>query len=64
MIHIFFFNFSEFIMVISPSQSQHDIAARFCPLLQPIRDLTKNWDVDVAKNLEDYLEEVNVHNNI
>ena len=31
---------------------------RFSHLIQPIRDLTKNWDVDIAAQLEDYLEEV------
>lgn len=34
--------------------------SRFAHLLQPIRDLTKNWDIDVASELNDYLEEVNV----
>ena len=28
---------------------------RYAHLLQPIKDLTKNWDVDVAAELEDYL---------
>lgn len=27
-------------------------------LLQPIRDLEKNWDVDIAGELTDYLEEL------
>ncbi|XP_062338933.1 condensin-2 complex subunit H2 [Osmerus eperlanus] len=31
---------------------------RFAHLLQPIRELTKNWDVDVAAELADYLEEL------
>ncbi|XP_014786784.1 condensin-2 complex subunit H2 isoform X2 [Octopus bimaculoides] len=31
---------------------------RFNFMLQPIRDLTKNWDVDIASHLEDYLEEL------
>ena len=31
---------------------------RFAHILQPIRELTKNWDVDVAAELADYLEEV------
>uniref|UniRef100_A0A5F9C7T6 Condensin-2 complex subunit H2 n=1 Tax=Oryctolagus cuniculus TaxID=9986 RepID=A0A5F9C7T6_RABIT len=35
-----------------------DIEARFAHLLQPIRDLTKNWEVDVAAQLAEYLEEV------
>ena len=28
---------------------------RYAHLLQPIKDLTKNWNVDVAAELEDYL---------
>ena len=37
--------------------------SRFAYLLQPIRDLTKNWDIDVASQLEEYISEVrtNVH---
>ncbi|NXN99259.1 CNDH2 protein, partial [Rhinopomastus cyanomelas] len=31
---------------------------RFQHLLQPIRDLTKNWEVDVAAQLEEYLDEL------
>ncbi|PNJ85341.1 NCAPH2 isoform 5 [Pongo abelii] len=34
-----------------------DVEARFAHLLQPIRDLTKNWEVDVAAQLGEYLEE-------
>ncbi|XP_029681372.1 condensin-2 complex subunit H2 isoform X2 [Takifugu rubripes] len=32
--------------------------SRFAHLLQPIRELTKNWDIDVAAALNDYLEEL------
>ncbi|RVE56836.1 hypothetical protein OJAV_G00225100 [Oryzias javanicus] len=32
--------------------------SRFAHLLQPIRELTKNWDVDVASQLNDYLDEL------
>ncbi|XP_034529193.1 condensin-2 complex subunit H2 [Notolabrus celidotus] len=32
--------------------------SRFPHLLQPIRELTKNWDIDVASELNDYLEEL------
>lgn len=35
-----------------------DTQSRFTHLLQPIRDLTKNWDIDVASQLEEYLAEV------
>ena len=31
---------------------------RFVHLLQPIRDLAENWNVDVASEPEDYLDEV------
>ncbi|XP_064603130.1 condensin-2 complex subunit H2-like [Liolophura sinensis] len=43
-------------MVISSPQS--DLEARFAHILQPIRDLTKNWDVDIANHLEEYLDEI------
>jgi len=33
--------------------------SRFTHLLRPIRDLTENWNIDIAKYLEDYLHEVN-----
>ena len=36
-----------------------DSESRFSHLLQPIRDLTKNWEVDIANHLERYLDEVN-----
>lgn len=32
--------------------------SRFAYLLQPIRDLTKNWDIDVASQLEEYISEI------
>uniref|UniRef100_A0A8V5GBI5 Uncharacterized protein n=1 Tax=Melopsittacus undulatus TaxID=13146 RepID=A0A8V5GBI5_MELUD len=35
-----------------------ELESRFMQLLQPIRDLTKNWEVDVAAQLGEYLEEV------
>ena len=41
-----------------PANSSGELDTRFASLLQPIRDLTKNWDVDIAYYLEDYLEEV------
>ncbi|XP_062591191.1 condensin-2 complex subunit H2-like [Saccostrea cucullata] len=40
------------------SHTQDELESRFANLLQPIRDLTKNWDVDIASSLEDYLEEL------
>ncbi|XP_072172013.1 condensin-2 complex subunit H2-like [Diadema setosum] len=33
-------------------------AERFSSLLQPIRDLTKNWEVDIASHLVDYMSEM------
>uniref|UniRef100_A0A8D0GPC1 Condensin-2 complex subunit H2 n=1 Tax=Sphenodon punctatus TaxID=8508 RepID=A0A8D0GPC1_SPHPU len=35
-----------------------DVESRFTHFLQPIRDLTKNWEVDVATQLGEYLEEL------
>ncbi|KAM9311785.1 condensin-2 complex subunit H2 [Gastrophryne carolinensis] len=35
-----------------------DVESRFSYLLQPIRDLTKNWEVDVAAQLGEYIEEL------
>ena len=35
-----------------------DLEARYSHLLQPIRDLAKNWDIDIASHLEEYLDEV------
>jgi condensin-2 complex subunit H2 len=31
---------------------------RFAHVLQPIRDITKNWNIDIAAELEEYLHEV------
>ncbi|XP_033753321.1 condensin-2 complex subunit H2-like [Pecten maximus] len=46
-------------MAVQQSQTQNsDAMEKFCSMLQPIRDLTKNWDVDIARNLGDYLEEL------
>ncbi|XP_042647818.1 condensin-2 complex subunit H2, partial [Tyto alba] len=35
-----------------------EVELRFMHLLQPIHDLTKNWEVDVAMQLAEYLEEL------
>ena len=43
--------------MISSSQTA-DLEARFGHILQPIRDLTRNWDVDIASYLEEYLDDV------
>lgn len=31
-------------------------ASRFSNLLQPIRDLAENWNIDIARELEEYIE--------
>ena len=31
---------------------------RYKFLLQPVKDLAKNWDMDIAKTLEDYIQKV------
>lgn len=41
-----------------PPEREKDVESRFAYLLQPIRDLAKNWDVNVASQLEDYISEV------
>ncbi len=41
-----------------PTSQSGELETRFAMLLEPIRDLAKNWDIDVAHHLEDYLEEV------
>ncbi|XP_070610656.1 condensin-2 complex subunit H2 isoform X2 [Erythrolamprus reginae] len=38
--------------------AMEDVETRFHHFLQPIRDLTKNWEVDVAAHLGDYLQEL------
>jgi len=40
------------------SSDSSDVGSKYSHLLQPIRDLTKNWDVDVAAQLEEYLAEI------
>ncbi|KAG1701413.1 Condensin-2 complex subunit H2 [Nymphon striatum] len=42
----------------SPTSSQVDIEARFSHLLNPIRDLAKNWNIDLSSNLEEYLADL------
>jgi len=40
------------------TNSQNDGESRFAHFMQPIRDLSTNWDIDLASELEDYLSEV------
>ena len=42
------------------SSDSSDVGSKYSHLLQPIRDLTKNWDVDVAAQIEEYLAEVRI----
>lgn len=35
-----------------------DESSRFAHLLQPIRDLALNWDIDIAAALEEYLDDL------
>ena len=41
------------VVVVGPT-----IMTRYAELLKPIRDLAENWNVDVARELERYLDEV------
>ena len=34
------------------------MSGRFKHLLEPIRDLASNWNVDIAHDLEEYLNEL------
>ena len=43
------------------SSDSNDLPSKYSHLLQPIRDLTKNWDIDVAAQLEEYLAEVSIN---
>ena len=47
-----------------PSQITNDRACelqtRYGYLLKPIRDLLKNWEVDIAAELEEYLNDVSI----
>ena len=45
-------------LVNSTSSMEKELQSRFAHFLQPVRDLTKNWDVDVASQLEEHLTEV------
>jgi len=47
--------------VMAVASSQQDVQSRFAHLLQPIRDLATNWDIDLATELEDYLSEVKTY---
>jgi condensin-2 complex subunit H2 len=38
--------------------SQAEDSSKWAALLQPIKELEKNWDIDIAGDLTDYLEEL------
>ena len=40
------------------NEQRSDAEHRFAHLLQPIRDLSKNWVIDIARYLDEYLDEV------
>lgn len=40
------------------SQLSQEHGTRFTSLVQPIKDLAANWDIDIAESLGDYLEEL------
>lgn len=40
------------------TSAENNREARFYHLLQPIRDLAESWNIDVARELEDYLDEL------
>lgn len=41
---------------MSSSQKSGDGTSRFASLLQPLRDLADNWNIDIARELEQYIE--------
>ena len=41
--------------IVAMLLSQDDFANKYSHLLEPIRDLAANWNVDIARTLEDYL---------
>ncbi|ELU12854.1 hypothetical protein CAPTEDRAFT_219248 [Capitella teleta] len=46
-------------MTIPASQdAATEAEVRFAHLLQPIKDLAKNWNIDLASELEEYLEQI------
>ncbi|XP_016091693.1 condensin-2 complex subunit H2-like [Sinocyclocheilus grahami] len=53
----FFFYFSKF-KVFWKYMAMDSAETRYAHLLQPLRDLTKNWDIDLASQLGEYLGEL------
>lgn len=42
----------------SDVREEKERETKFSHVLQPIRDITKNWNIDIASELEEYLHEV------
>jgi condensin-2 complex subunit H2 len=40
----------------------NEVQSRYGYLLKPIRDLFKNWEINIAAELEEYLNEVKFDN--
>lgn len=40
------------------AREEKEKETKFSHVLQPIRDITKNWNIDIASELEEYLHEV------
>ena len=53
------FDISQYLSIMVLGNALTDLETKYNHLLQPIRDLAKNWDVDIASHLEEYLDEVN-----
>lgn len=49
---------SQPVLVLPVSGEMESTESRYAHLLQPIRELTKNWEIDLASELNDYLDEV------
>jgi len=52
------FLYATFQMASQDPEGDGALSERFSKLLQPIRDLASNWNIDVASALEDYLEDL------
>ncbi|TDG96447.1 hypothetical protein EPR50_G00228410, partial [Perca flavescens] len=46
------------VRLVPGATAMESTESRFPHLLQPIRELTKNWEIDVASELNDYLDEL------
>lgn len=45
-------------MLSQEGEHSSDVQSRYGYLLKPIRDLCKNWEINIAGELEEYLNEV------